>query len=261
MRFVKSKEEIDVLREGGHRLAKVLEEVARHVGPGVTTKGLDTLAESLILSAGGVPSFKGYRIPGARIPYPGTLCTSVNDEVVHGIPSERILEEGDIIGLDIGMRYPAPQKGVFSGFTDMAVTVPVGAVDESSARLIEATRRSLNWGIIAAVPAGYTGDIGAVVQHFLEEQGYGVVRDLVGHGVGYKVHEEPEVPNFGKKGTGVRLFPGMVLALEPMVTAGKWQVKLGKDGWTWSTKDGSRSAHFEHTIVITEKGSEILTKI
>lgn len=250
---IKTKEEIEVLREGGKILAKILDEISHHVSPGVTTKGLDTLAESLIISAGGIPSFKGYRVAGAPMPYPGSLCTSVNDEVVHGIPSDRVLIEGDIIGLDIGMRYKKL-------FTDMAVTLPVGKVDDKSLELIEITRKSLHWGISAAKPGMHTGDIGFAVQHFVEDHGYGIVRQLIGHGVGYKVHEDPEVPNFGKKNSGLRLFPGMVLAIEPMVTAGDWRVRLGDDGWTWLTEDGARAAHFEHTIVITENGAEVLTE-
>lgn len=251
-RLIKTKEEIKILREGGHKLARILDEITHHVSPGVTTKGLDTLAESLVLSAGGTPSFKGYRIAGVKTSYPATLCTSINDEVVHGIPSDRMLEKGDIIGLDIGMLYKKL-------FTDMAVTVPVGTVDEASLRLIEVTRKSLHWGISAAQAGGSTGDIGFAVQHFVEDHGFGIVRQLIGHGVGYNVHEEPEVPNFGKKNTGMKLTPGMVLAIEPMVTAGDWRVRVADDEWTWLTKDGSRAAHFEHTIVITENSAEVLT--
>lgn len=250
--LLKTKEEIEVLREGGRILAKILDEISHHVSPGVTTKGLDTLAESLIISAGGTPSFKGYRVAGAPVPYPASLCTSINDEVVHGIPSDRVLKEGDIIGLDIGMQYNKL-------FTDMAVTLPVGVVDKKLLSLIDVARESLHWGISAAKPGGYTGDIGSAVQRFVEDHDFGVVRQLIGHGVGYKVHEDPEVPNFGKKNSGTRLSSGMVLAIEPMVTAGDWHVRLADDGWTWLTKDGSYAAHFEHTIVITENGAEVLT--
>lgn len=255
MSLVKSEKEIENLREGGQKLAYVLQKVAEAVKLGLTTKELDQLAETLIIASGGMPSFKGYTAFGARSAYPASLCTSINDEVVHGIPSEkRVLEEGDIIGLDIGMRY----KGLY---TDMAVTVGVGRIDADSEKLIEVTRQSLEKGIAEVHSGAHIGDIGETVQVFAEQNGFGVVRELVGHGVGHAVHEDPEVPNFGKRGRGMRLTEGMVLALEPMVTAGNPRVMLAKDEWTWKTKDGSRSAHFEHTVVVTKNGASVLTKV
>lgn len=253
MSTIKSPKEIALLREGGRILARVLADVTAAVHVGVSTQELDKRAEGRMRALGGEPAFKGYKAFGARVSYPATLCTSINDEVVHGIPSEkRILKDGDIIGLDIGMKY----KGLY---TDMAVTVPVGAIDEKAQRLIAVTKKSLDIAI-AVVRAGATvGDIGHAVQSYVESEGFGVVRDLVGHGVGHAVHEDPQVPNFGKAGTGMRLTEGMVLALEPMVTEGGWKVKIDKDQWTWRTRDGSRAAHFEHTIVVTNNGAEVLT--
>ena len=253
MSLIKSEKEIAILTEGGRLLADILQKVVEAVRPGVTTKELDSLAESLILSSGAVPSFKGYNAFGARTVYPASLCTSINDEVVHGIPStKRVLQEGDIIGLDIGMKY----KGLY---TDMAVTVGAGQIDADSQKLIDATRVALDTGIAQVRVGAYMGDIGAAIQEYVEGYGFGVVRELVGHGVGHAVHEEPEVPNFGKHGKGMRLLEGMVLALEPMVTAGSPRVVLSKDEWTWKTKDGSRSAHFEHTVVVMKDGARVLT--
>ncbi len=254
MALVKSEKEIAILAEGGRRLAGIMRQVVEAVRPGVTTKELDTIAETLIISSGGTPSFKGYNAFGARIPYPASLCTSINDEVVHGIPSEkRVLQEGDIIGLDIGMKY----EGLF---TDMAVTVDAGYIDEASKKLIDTTRMALEKGIQAVRSGAHIGDIGEAVQACAEARGFGIVRELVGHGVGHAAHEDPEAPNFGKKGRGLKLLEGMVLALEPMVTAGKHQVFLAKDGWTWKTKDGSRAAHFEHTVAVTKNGARVLTE-
>lgn len=253
MSIIKTREEITLLREGGHILARVLADVVGAVRAGISTHELNRIAEEHIRASGGEPAFKGYQAFGARVAYPATLCTSINDEVVHGIPSEkRILKAGDIIGLDIGMKY----KGLY---TDMAVTVPVGAIDMKAQKLIAVTKKSLDIAI-AAVRAGATiGDIGHAVQTYVEGEGFGVVRDLVGHGVGHAVHEDPQVPNFGKKGTGMRLKEGMVLALEPMVTERGWKVKIDADQWTWRTRDGSRAAHFEHTIIVTKNGAEVLT--
>lgn len=253
MALVKSEKEIINLAEGGKRLAEILQKVAEAVRPGVTTKELDNIAETLIVSSGGTPSFKGYNAFGAHTAYPASLCTSINNEVVHGIPSEkRILKEGDIIGLDIGMKY----TGLY---TDMAVTVGVGRIDADSQKLIDVTRSALKAGIATVRQGSSIGDIGEAVQTFVEANGFSVVRELVGHGVGHAVHEMPEVPNFGKKGRGLKLAEGMVLALEPMVTAGDYRVVLANDDWTWKTKDGSRAAHFEHTVVVTKNGACVLT--
>lgn len=253
MALIKSKKEIEILAEGGKRLAEILRNVAKSVKPGITTKELDNIAEMLILSSGGIPSFKGYKAFGAGTAYPASLCTSVNDEVVHGIPSEkRVLKEGDIIGLDIGMSYQRL-------FTDTALTVGVGVIDGASQRLIGVTKGALAVGIAQVRPGAYVGDIGGAIQTYVESHGFGVVRELVGHGVGHKVHEEPEIPNWGKRGRGIRLCEGMVLALEPMVTAGKHYIVLESDEWTWKTKDHSRAAHFEHTMVVMKDGARVLT--
>ncbi|MEK7173687.1 MAG: type I methionyl aminopeptidase, partial [Patescibacteria group bacterium] len=216
MASVKSKKEIEILAEGGLRLAEILRNVADAVKPGITTKQLDSLAESLILSAGGSPSFKGYKAFGSRTAFPAALCTSINEEVVHGIPSDkRMLEEGDILGLDIGMKY----NGLY---TDTAVTVGVGRVDVAWQKLIDATRDAMYAGIAEVRAGAFTGDIGEAIQTHAEDHGFGVVRELVGHGVGHKVHEDPEVPNWGYRGRGDKLLEGMVIAIEPMVTAGDY---------------------------------------
>lgn len=251
---IKTPEEIKILREGGKILASVLRQVAEKVGPGIATIELDKLAERLIKEAGGEPSFKNYKTRDDRIPFPASLCVSINDEVVHGIPSkERILQESDIVSLDLGLKYK-------NFYTDMAITVPVGKVNSLAKKLIEKTKKSLEKGIKAAKEGKQIGDIGYAIQTYVYKNGFSVVRNLVGHGVGYAAHEEPEIPNFGRKGTGEILREGMVLAIEPMITAGGLELVLDKDNWTWRTKDGSLSAHFEHTVVITKKGAEILTK-
>jgi methionyl aminopeptidase len=253
MTTVKTPREIKILREGGKRLAFVVNEIADKVRPGVATKELDRLAEKLIKKQGGKPSFKNYKTSDDLYSYPASLCVSVNDEIVHGIPSDkRILKEGDIVGLDLGMKYKRL-------YTDMAVTVGVGKIKREAEKIIEVCRKSLEAGIGAAKAGAAIGDIGFAVQSYVEKNGFSVIRNLVGHGVGRKVHEEPEIPNFGKPGSGEILKKGMVLALEPMIAAGSHEIVLKKDGWTWATKDGSLAAHFEHTVVVTEKGGEIIT--
>ena len=254
MAVIKSKKEIEALAEGGKPLAEILKKVADAVRPGATTNELDRLAESLILSHGGAPSFKGYRAFGARRAFPATLCTSINEEVVHGIPSDkRVLKEGDIIGLDIGMKY----KGLY---TDTAITVGAGTLDTASQKIITVTREALLLGITEVRAGVFTGDIGEAIQTYVEDHAFGVVRELVGHGVGHKVHEDPEVPNWGHRGHGRALREGMVIAIEPMVTAGNYSIELANDDWTWVTKDRSRAAHFEHTVVVTKNGARILTQ-
>ncbi|MHB8651845.1 MAG: type I methionyl aminopeptidase [Minisyncoccota bacterium] len=246
-------EEILKLREGGRRLAVVLREVEGRVRPGISTKELDLIAEELIRAGGDQPAFLGYTPEGSEFPYPATLCTSVNEEVVHGIPQrENVLKEGDIIGLDIGLRH----EGMI---VDMAVTVAVGEIDSRAKKLISVTREALAAGIAAVVPLGHVGDIGAVIASYAAKEGYGVPRELGGHGVGHHVHEEPHIANF-KLSVGPKLRPGMVLALEPIFNEGGRAIVLADDGYTFLTKDGKRSAHFEHTIVVTETGAEILTK-
>lgn len=251
--MVYKEKEIEIIREGGKRLAAVLRKVAKEVSPGISTKELDNLAEKLIREGGDEPAFLNYTPDGAKFPYPATLCVSVNNEIVHGIPSDkRILKDGDIVGLDLGLRH----KGFF---TDMAMTVPVGRIDKNAEKLIKVTKESLAKGIAAARSGGFVGDIGEAIENFVKPHGYGVVKMLGGHGVGKKVHEDPYVPNYGKKGTGQKLVPGMILALEPMLNEGTDKVFLDNDGYTFKTKDGKRSAHFEHTILITENKAEILT--
>jgi len=245
--------EVEILREGGRRLAVILKEVSDSVMVGITTLELNTLAEKLVRDGGDVPAFLNYKPEGAKIPYPASLCVSVNDEVVHGIPSNRTLEDGDIIGLDLGL--------IHNGLVvDMAVTIPVGDVSESDMRLINTTHESLMAGIKAARAGGNIGDIGYAVENVAKAHSHKVIESLGGHGVGRHVHEDPYIPNVGKKGTGDKLENGMVLALEPMLSEGGKDVILDKDGFTFRTRDGARSAHFEHTILVTGNGSEILTK-
>ncbi|MBI2640779.1 MAG: type I methionyl aminopeptidase [Candidatus Sungbacteria bacterium] len=262
---IKTGEEIKVLREGGKRLAGILAEVVEAAKEGVSTLELDRLAESLIFKSGGTPSFKGYRLKETKIPYPGSLCVSVNAEVVHSIPrADKILKEGDVVGLDIGMQYPgkwqkADGKWRDGLFTDMAVTVGIGKISKEAERLIKATKEALDSGIYAVRPGAHVGDIGYAVQKHLEKNKLGIIRDLAGHGVGYEVHEEPFIPNYGKAGQGPELKEGMVLAIEPMATLGDWRVELQDDEWTFRTADGSMSAHFEHTVAVTDKGVEVIT--
>ncbi len=249
---IKTSDEIKTLKEGGKILASVLREVSERAKPGVSSLELDILAEKLIRRAGGEPSFKNYKA-GGRNPYPASLCVSLNDEIVHGIPSkDKILKEGDIAGFDLGVKH----KGLY---TDAAVTVPIGEVGGKAAEIIGAARKSLDRGIAAAEAGARIGDIGFAIRQFAESRGFGVVKDLVGHGVGYAVHEDPEIPNFGKQGTGPKLKEGMVLALEPMLSVGSPDIVLADDGWTWKTKDGSLSAHFEHTVAVLKNGAKVLT--
>lgn len=254
---IKTKKEIDILRIGGAKLAMILESVLKQAKPGISTLALDRLGESLIFEFGGKPSFKGYKIKESKISYPGSLCISVNDEVVHAIPKEdKFLKEGDVVGFDIGMKWPA-QEGLF---TDMAVSIGIGKISERAKKLIEVTARALEIGIEKVRDGVRTGDIGNAIQKYLEKNNLGIIRELAGHGVGYKVHEEPYIPNYGKPGTGAELKEGMVIAIEPMATLGDYKVKLQEDDWTFKTADGSLSAHFEHTMAVTKNGVEILTK-
>lgn len=247
--------EIDALREGGHILSRILGELASRVRPGVTTGELDDLSEKLMREAGGEGSFKGYKA-GGSVPFNGTVCTSINHEVVHGPPHpSRAVKDGDIIKLDIGLRY----KGLC---TDMAVTVPVGGVSRQALKLMATTRESLFAGVEMVKPGQSVREIGKAVQKTCERDGFGVVRALVGHGVGKKVHEDPPVPNFDDPDMPrVTLKTGMVIAIEPMVNAGTWEVDLADDEWTFVTADGKLSAHFEVTIVVTDDGFEILTPL
>lgn len=248
MSLIKTEEEIKKMREGGKILARVVKKVGQAVKVGISTKQLDDMAEQLIAKAGGAPSFKGYQ------GYPAASCISVNNEVVHGIPrADKILHEGDVVGIDIGLLY----QGMF---TDMARTVIVGQGSRQTKKLIEVTAKALHHGIKEIKAGKTTGDFGHEVQRFAEKHGFSVVRSLVGHGVGRAVHEPPQVPNYGSKGTGTVLEEGMTVALEPMINIGKHEVATHEDGWTISTVDGSTSAHFEDTVLVTKRGVEILTK-
>lgn len=255
MAKIKNAEEIGFLRESGKRLARVLIALKKAIKPGVSTEDLNLLAERLIRAEGDEPPFLNYTPHGARIPFPAALCVSLNDEIVHGIPSaSRILKEGDVVSVDLGLSH----HGMI---TDAALTVVVGKTSPEVMLLVKETERALYEGIKAARAGGHIGDIGGAIERVANEHGYGIVREFGGHGVGHRVHEEPYVPNYGKKGVGPILKPGMVLALEPMFMLGKEDIRIMPDGYTVVTRDESISAHFEHTIVITERGAEILTKI
>ena len=245
---IKTKDEIAVMRDAGRIVSEILDELEKAVAPGVTTWELDQLAEGLIHKKGAKPAFKGY------LGFPCSLCASINYEVVHGIPSKkRKLAPGDLMKLDFGVVY----RGYYG---DAARTVPVGEVSAEARTLIETTRQSLSNAISAVINGNRIGDIGYAVQSFVETKGFAVVRDFVGHGIGKKLHEQPQVPNFGEPGTGMKLRPGMVLAIEPMVNLGTHQVEILDDDWTAVTLDRKLSAHFEHTVVLTENGPEILTR-
>jgi methionyl aminopeptidase len=246
---LKSSADLERMRRAGRLAAQALDAVGRAVAPGVTTKELDRLAEKVIRDAGGVPTFLGYR------GYTASICASINEEVVHGIPHpKRILRDGDIVGIDVG--------ATLDGFVgDTAATFPVGRISEEAQRLLQTTQESLAQGIAAARVGQRLGDVSAAIQRVAEAKGYSVVRDFVGHGIGRNMHEEPSVPNYGTAGTGLRLEAGLVIALEPMVNAGTWRVQVLKDGWTVVTEDNRLSAHFEHTVAITDAGPEILTQL
>lgn len=243
----RSATELERMREAGRIVGEVLTALSAAVAPGVSTADLDALAEQRILRAGAVPAFKGYH------GYPASVCTSINDEVIHGIPSgRRLLAEGDIISIDVGVSL----NGYFG---DSAVTVPVGQVSEEAAALLRVTEEALYKAIAQARPGGRVSDIGHAVQQHVEAYGFSVVREFVGHGIGQQMHEEPQIPNYGEPGRGQRLAPGMVLAIEPMVNAGKAAVKVLSDGWTAVTRDRSLSAHFEHTVAVTAGEPWVLT--
>ncbi len=244
--LIKSEQEITIMAEAGQKLKYVLSELRKAAKPGITTLDLDALAEKLIVEQGAEVSFKGYQ------GYPFTLCTSVNDEVVHTFPSDRVLEEGDIIGLDLGLIWKGWQS-------DSAITVGIGKIVKEAERLLQITEESLWKGIAQVKPGNTVGDIGAAVQEHAEKAGYGVVRTLTGHGIGQKLHEPPAIPNFGKRNKGFPLQQGMVIAIEPMITMGHYDVTIDPNNWTVRTKDGSLAAHFEHTIAITKNGHRVLT--
>jgi len=247
MIVLKSKSEIEQVRKSCKIVASILETLKQIIEPGITCQKLNEVAEKLILQEKAIPAFKGYR------GFPAALCTSVNDQIVHGIPDGRRLKEGDIVSLDLGVR-------VNGFYGDCAVTVPVGKISEEAEKLLKVTETSLCLGIRQAVVGNRLFDISYAIQHWVEENKFSVVRDFVGHGIGRELHEEPQVPNFGIPHQGPRLEEGMILALEPMVNAGTFKVKILADGWTAVTADGSLSAHFEHTIAITGDGPEILSR-
>ena len=251
--IIKTKEEIEILREGGRRLATVLYKVKDIVKPGISTWELDKYAEKIIKEMGDYPAFLNYKPEGADYAYPASICISVNNEVVHGIPNKnKILQEGDIVSLDLGIRH----KNLF---TDMAITVPVGEVSAGAKKLMQTTEQSLKVGISMAREGNRVGDISNAIENFVRKHKYGIVEVLSGHGVGHAIHEDPYIPNFGKANTGAKLVSGMVIAIEPMLNAGTKNVILDEDGYTFRTADGKKSAHFEHTILITEGEPEILT--
>ena len=244
---IKTPEEIQIMRQAGKILAQVMRKVEEMVKPGVSTEYLDKAAEGLILKYGAKPNFKGYQ------GFPATICACLNEEVVHCLPSERKLEKGDIISLDCGL--------ALNGFNaDMAVTIPVGEVPPETQRLIRVTKKALKRGIKKVKPGRTFGDIGNTIQRYVEGQGYNVIRDLCGHGIGKKLHEDPQIPNYGKRRQGPEIKEGMVFCLEPMVAVGDWKLKKANDGYGYQTKDGSLAAHFEHMIAVTKDGCEVLTE-
>lgn len=252
---LKTKEEIAVLREGGKILAEILQNVAHLARPGISTARLNEIAEDLIKKFGARSSFKNFQPEKSALPYPAALCASLNDEVVHCIPSQdRILKDGDILGLDLGIWH----KNLC---TDFALTVAIGGVSKEVKKLISATEESLYKGIKESILGNTIGDVGFAISQYVQQAGFSIIRDLVGHGVGHGVHEDPQIPNFGQKGKGEKLKAGMVLAIEPMTAMGDYRIKSCADHFGYCTYDGSLSAHFEHTIAITENGPEILTSI
>ena len=246
--IIKSAREIAIMRQAGKVVATILDILSKQVRPGMKTKELDIIAGRETEKLGAKPSFKGYR------GFPANLCVSVNDEIVHGIPGERVINDGDIVSLDFG--------AIFDGFqSDAAVTTGVGEIGSQAGQLLETARAALQAGITAAQPGGRLGDISAAIQNCAESRGYSVVREYTGHGIGREMHEEPQIPNFGQPGAGPVLTKGMTLALEPMVNVGDWHTRLGGNRWTVLTADGSLSAHFEHTIAVTDTEAEVLTII
>jgi methionyl aminopeptidase len=250
---IKTLKEIETMAEGGKVLAKIMKELGKRVKPGVKTIDLEKLAESFILKSGGKCAFKGYKDESSQIPYPFCLCTSINEEIVHCPPSERVLKEGDVLKLDLGIFW--------KGYNlDMAVTLPVGKVSFEAQRLIRVTKKALKLAIKKARPGNTFGDIGNTIQRYVESQGFNVVRELCGHGIGKELHEEPKILNYGKRKSGEKIKEGMVFCLEPMVTAGDWHLKRKKDGG-YQTVDGSLTAHFEHTVAVTKNGNKVLTSL
>lgn len=252
---IKTKEEIKKMKKAGEIVAKVLAELEKFIKPGITTEKLDEIAESLVRKMGGVPAFKGYK-PHFYFPreFPATICASINEEIVHGIPSKRVLKEGDIISIDIGVR-------VDGFYGDGAYTYPVGEISEDAKRLLEITKKALMKAIAVVRDGVRVGDISYEIQNLAESNGFSVIRDFVGHGIGRNLHEEPQIPNFGMRGKGPMLREGTVIAIEPMISLGSYEVEILPDTWTAVTKDRSLSAHFEHTVAVTSNGALILTSL
>ncbi|MCX7797983.1 MAG: type I methionyl aminopeptidase [Melioribacter sp.] len=251
MILIKTKKEIDYIRESCRIVAEVLQLIKRYAKPGITTLELDKIAEDYILSNNARAAFKGYSQAGS-FDYPGSICSSIDDEVVHGIPSNRVLKEGDLLSVDVGV-----EKNNYFG--DAAISIGIGKISEEKKKLMEVTEKSLYLGIEQAIAGNRIGDIGNAIQSYVESFGFSVVRDLCGHGVGKYLHEDPQVPNYGKKGSGALIKNGMTLAIEPMINMGSYKVFVDRDGWTVKTVDGLPSAHFEHTIAIIDGKPEILT--
>jgi len=250
---LKSAAEVDKMRRAGQIVAEVLDKMREQVAPGVTTAMLNEMAESIIRGRNAIPSFLGYP-PGSAHPFPASICASVNEELVHGIPGPQVLQEGDIISIDVG--------AILDGYHgDAAITLPVGEISLEARELLEVTEAALYEGIAAAKEDNRSGDVSAAIQSYVERQGYNVVREYTGHGIGRKMHEEPQVPNYGRQGQGVRLRAGMTIALEPMVLAGERFVRTMDDHWAVVSCDGKLNAHFEHTIAITDGEAEILTQL
>lgn len=251
---IKTQQEIETMRQGGEILARVLGEVSAEVKVGAGLRYLDQLAEKLIVGFNARPSFKGYKPAGAKKTFPAALCVSLNHEIVHGVPDGRVLKDGDIVGLDLGVFYQGYH-------TDGAVTVGVGQISDEAKRLIYVTRESLGLAIDLVKPGIYWGDVANEIQKYIEEAGFSVVKELTGHGVGRDLQEDPFLPNYGEKGDGPLLKEGMVIAVEPMISAGRPGIESGIDGFVYQTKDKSLAAHFEHTIAVSKSGAEVLTKI
>jgi methionyl aminopeptidase len=255
MIFLKSPQEIEIMRTANRIVSEILAELREVVRPGISTGEIDRIATDLIKKNSARSAFKGYQMRNGTVPFPATICISLNDEVVHGIPSsQRVLKEGDVVSLDFGVIYR-------DFYGDAAVTFALGRVEEAAQRLIETTAAALDEGIAQAQVGTRLGNIAAAIQERVERNGFSIVREFVGHGVGRRLHEDPAVPNYGTRDRGVRLREGMVIAIEPMVNAGHADVMLKSDGWTAVTKDGSLSAHFEHSVAITEKGPQVLSRL
>ncbi|MFA6097811.1 MAG: type I methionyl aminopeptidase [Candidatus Paceibacterota bacterium] len=251
---LKTKAEIEIMREGGKILAHILLLMSEKVVPGASGEELEEIADREIKKYGVISSFRNYKIHKNGVPFPSSICVSINDEIVHGFPRGKIIREGDIVGLDLGIKH----KGLH---TDSAITVGAGKLSAVAQKLIKVTKESLSLALSEVKPGNRLGDIGYAVQSYVEKNGFSVVQDLVGHGVGRSIHESPEVPNYGSRGEGLKLYPGMTFAIEPMVNAGKHYIKVDDDQWTIRTEDGSLSAHFEHSVAVTEEGCIILTEL